>query len=281
MKEKIKYTAFLDVLGFAQHIEKNITNDKEAEEFYDKLKLITQYLEYLKNDTYENLDIDFLKDIIIKYTWISDTFVLTIEYDSEKSDIMIPSMMIYILSLSITSVHHFFAKEFGLLIRGAISSKYTFIKDEILLGAGIFEAHNLESKIAINPRVIFAKDILTDGILEKLSLLDKDDSLNIISKDCDGYYFINYIGALQDIPPMIEKPTSHVSKEKLEVRAIQSKVEALSCYIQIIDDGLKIDDVSIKSKYMWLEQYVNRIISSGIFSYNIIGNQESIKQIYQ
>lgn len=277
MKEKIKYTAFLDVLGFAQYIEKNITNDEEAEEFHSNLNLITQYLEYLKNDTYGSLDIDFLKYIIIKYTWISDTFVLTIEYDNEGEDVIISSMMIYILSLAITSIHHFFANEYGLLIRGAISSKYTFINNNILLGAGIVEAYGLESKIATNPRVIFAEDIITDEILEKLSLLHKNNTLNIISQDCDGYYFINYISALQDIPPMIGKPMPPIPKEKLEERATQSKVEALSNYRKIIDAGLKINNPSVKSKYMWLEQYVYKVIPTGMFAYNIIGNPEDNK----
>ncbi len=274
MNKKIKYTAFIDVLGFGKYIEKNITNDEKAEQFYDNLHLITQYLEYLKNDTYEKLDIVFLNDIDIKYTWVSDTFVLTIEYDNEKLEDSILSTMIYLLSLAITSIHHFFAQKYGFLIRGGISSKYTFINDNILLGAGIVEAHYLESKIASNARVIFADGILTDEILERLSLLHNDNNLNIISKDCDGYYFINYIGMLQDIPPMIGNRVAPLLGEKLKEREIKDKIEALKEYRKIIQAGLQITDVDVQLKYIWLEEYIDKVMSTGMFGYNIIGNQD-------
>jgi len=35
--------------------------------------------------------------------------------------------------------------------------------------------------------------------------LNRDNDLDFISKDCDGYYFVNYLAILQYIPPMIGK----------------------------------------------------------------------------
>ncbi len=214
--------------------------------------MVIGYLKSLKDDKYDGLEIDFLKDVSVNYTWISDTFVVTIEYNGEDKDYQVSSMMIFILSIAIAQVHHFFAKEYGLLIRGAISSKYTFINDNILLGEGISEAYLLESKIAVNPRVIFAEDIITDKILKKLSLNYSDNDLNIISKDCDGYYFVNYLSVLQEIPPMIgSKPI--ISKE------------ILGKYKSLIDKGLSLGDTKTRCKYKWLKEYYSKVISHDKF----------------
>ena len=208
MKKNIKYTAFLDVLGFSDYIKEKITNDDEAKKFYKNInnRVIT-YFQYLKtDDTFK--EIDMLKNINTNYTWISDTFVISMMCDSQENDIKIKALMIQILSMGIADVYHFFALEYGLMIRGSISSKYTFINDKLILGEGISEASILEKNIAIYPRVIFAKDIITDDIMDIISLLHDDDLLNIVSKDCDGYYFVNYIGLLQEMPPMIKTTNS-------------------------------------------------------------------------
>ena len=46
MSNEIKYTAFIDVLGFSSYIENKITNDTEAQDFSKNLKKIIDYLEY-------------------------------------------------------------------------------------------------------------------------------------------------------------------------------------------------------------------------------------------
>ena len=45
MPKEIKYTAYIDVLGFSNHIENKITNDKEAQSFSQKL--INNVVNYL------------------------------------------------------------------------------------------------------------------------------------------------------------------------------------------------------------------------------------------
>ncbi len=270
LKKKFKYTAFMDVLGFSNFMKTNITNDDQAENFYNKLKFVSDYLEYLKTDNYDGISADYLKDIEMQHTWISDTFVLTIEYNGTDND----HQIIYILSLAISSIHHFLAKEYGLLMRGGISSKYTFINDSILLGEGISEAHNLESKIAVNPRVIFSEDLITDEILKKLSLRHDHNNLNIISKDCDGYYFVNYLGALQDMPPMIGL-TYKIPKNRLAAKAKNDKIEVLKNYSNIISYGLNYTEKNIKPKYLWLKEYHDRVLRTGMYGYNIIGDPKN------
>jgi len=283
---KLKYTAFIDILGFSNYISNHITNDIEAKFFYESInnKLI-EYFQYIKfsRDKF-TVDEEFNNNIFIDYTWISDTFVITIEYSGKNKNKNTAGIMIFILTMAISNIYHFFAKEYNLLLRGAISSKYTFINDKVLLGKGISEAAKLEKEIAIYPRVIFADDIITQDIMKSISLHHNDNNLNIISKDCDGYYFINYIGALQDLPPMINisnKKNNGNSDKKIETE----KLEMIKTYRQIAYNGIQNKNLSIRGKYKWLQNYIERLLpmdgkKHNMFAYNILSttNQEKLKK---
>ncbi|MDQ7083967.1 MAG: hypothetical protein Q9M36_03140 [Sulfurovum sp.] len=75
-KNNLKYTAFLDILGFSNYMETKITNDYEAEEFYNKLAQIKEYLNWIKEATLKTGSL-LLNDVHIKHSWISDTFIIT------------------------------------------------------------------------------------------------------------------------------------------------------------------------------------------------------------
>ncbi|MBE0492530.1 MAG: hypothetical protein IBX44_09830 [Sulfurospirillum sp.] len=270
MPKEIKYTAFIDVLGFSNHIENKITNDKESQDFMQDFEKVINYFEYEKI-SFPNQH-DELKDIHYNYTWISDTFVITIEYNGNSTNKNLSGLLIYLLALTISQVYHFFARKYGLLLRGAITSKYTFLDKNLILGKGIVEAAKLEKEIAIYPRVIFAEDVISDEIINYIALVHNDNNLNIVSKDFDGWYFVNYLASLQDLPPMIS-----VGNETKLAEAKSDQMETVKIYSQIIDKGLKEKNLKIRSKYFWLKEYFNRVLPSdgktNMFAYNIIGDK--------
>ena len=270
MPKEIKYTAYIDVLGFSNHIENKITNDKEAQSFAQEL---INYLEYEKINFLNKYNLpDELNAIQYDYTWISDTFVITINYNGNCTNKHLSGVLISLLSLTISQVYHFFARKYGLLLRGAITSKYTFLGKNLILGKGIAEAAKLEKEFAIYCRVIFAEDVISDDIISYIVLMHNDNNLNIVSKDFDGWYFVNYIASLQDLPPMISVGNETKIEAKLE------QMETVKIYSQIIDNGLKEKSLKIRSKYLWLKEYFNRVLPSdgktyNMFAYNIIGDE--------
>lgn len=266
MPKEIKYTAFIDVLGFSNHIENKITNDKESQEFMQDLEKVINYFEYEKI-SFPNKH-DELNGIQYDYTWISDTFVITINYNGNSTNKHLSGVLIYLLSLTISQVYHFFARKYGLLLRGAIASKYTFLDKNLILGKGIAEASKLEKEIAIYPRVIFADDVVSDEIINYIALMHNDNNLNIVSKDFDGWYFVNYLASLQDLPPMIS-----VGNETKLAEAKLDQMETVKIYSQIIDKGLKEKNLKIRSKYLWLKEYFNRVLPTDGKTYNIIGDE--------
>lgn len=267
MPKEIKYTAFIDVLGFSEHIENKITNDKESQEFMQDVEKVINYFKYEKNSFLNQYNTpDELNGVQYDYTWISDTFVITINYNGNCTNKHLSGVLISLLSLTISQVYHFFARKYGLLLRGAITSKYTF------LGKGIAEAAKLEKEIAIYPRVIFAEDVISDDIISYIVLMHNDNNLNIVSKDFDGWYFVNYIASLQDLPPMIS-----IGNETNLDEAKSDQMETVKIYSQIIDKGLKEKNLKIRSDYLWLKEYFIRVLPTdgktyNMFAYNIIGD---------
>jgi hypothetical protein len=259
---EIQYTAFLDILGFSNYIKTKITNDYLAEEFYDDFNEVIEYLQYEQKDNSTIDNADFLENIKIKHSWISDTFVVNIEYMNEikkDDENIIKSLMIFRLSIIAASIHHFMASKFNLIVRGGISSKYSCITDNFILGEGVAEAAQLEKAIAIYPRVVFEQNIINDEINELIVRHYNDNDLNYITKDCDGYYFVNYLALLQDIPPMIGK-TLKIPDDKIKEHAIQQKINVLAKYQEIAKNGSKIQNEKLKVKYMWLNSYLERVL---------------------
>jgi len=257
-KNNLKYTAFLDILGFSNYMETKITNVYEAEEFYNKLSQIKEYLNWIKEATLKT-GILLLGDVHIKHSWISDTFIITIENDKDiENGADIKSLMLFILAQSIAFIHHFMAENYGLLLRGGISSKYVCITDNLILGKGISESAKLEKDIAVYPRVIFEQSIIDDEIYEMISKKYQDNDLNYISKDCDGYYFINYLGLLQELPPMINSIPMRDSNKYIP----QSKINIL------VKDNLHQKE-GIRQKYKWLDEYLKKVCSNEEFKTNI------------
>jgi len=261
----IKYTAFLDVLGFSNYMKTSITNEEEAEEFHISLKqTVDKYLDGMeKEDIFKNSshNVTYLHDIQLEYSWISDTFVVSLKYDLniKQEDIYLKPTMIHYLSSIVSQINHFFVMEYQLCLRGAITSKFTYLKDRILLGKGIAEAHELESKIASNPRVIFASDIITDEINNILN----EDLNSCILKDCDGWYFIDFFNLLKESPPVI-----YIDEDWRLKNTDKSEDELLVC---IMDETMKRyenminknllkhkDNQVVLAKYLWLKEYYEK-----------------------
>jgi hypothetical protein len=271
---EIQYTAFIDILGFSNHIKTEITNDYKAEDFYDTFNEVIEYLQFEKQDVFQIDSANYLEYIKIKHSWISDTFVISIEYLNEikkEDENILKAMMVFRLSMIIASIHHFMASKFGLIVRGAISSKYSYITNNFILGEGVAEASKLEKEIAIYPRVIFEQNIVNDEIYEIMTRQYRDNDLNFISKDCDGYYFVNYLAMLQNIPPMIGKMFK-IPDDKIKENAIKQKINVIEKYQKIVADGFKIPNEKVKAKYTWLNNYLGKVLLKDEFQKNIINN---------
>jgi len=256
----IKYTAFLDILGFSEYMKANINSEEKAAQFYMSLKYaVDKYLDDFKKENIFkklSLEVTYLDKIQLEYCWISDTFVVSIKYelDGMKEDIYLKPTMIYYISSIVSQINHFFVREHQLCLRGAITSKFTYLKDRIILGEGIVDAHYLESKIASTPRIIFASDIISNEI----NNIFNEDSNSCVFEDCDGWYCVDFFNLLKENPPVIyvEKNPQNTNKSQDELLE-EVFTETMEKYKDMINENLfkHANNLAVLTKYLWFKKY--------------------------
>jgi hypothetical protein len=86
------------------------------------------------------------------------------------------------------------AREFGCLVRGAVTVGELYHKDRVAFGTGLVDAYELESTVAFFPRVI-----ITPSVFELFPPVAAADGLSTddrtMFRDADGYWCLDYMTA--------------------------------------------------------------------------------------
>lgn len=245
--------AFLDLLGFSNTV-KDTENEKQL---IGALRIIkawnsTDGANYkfagLKKAICESgADLDENKvSEEINISYFSDSLVITLPYEEKEFDAKL-KIVIYLTAnlLSALAMNSFF-------VRGGIAIGNMYHKKNIFFGPAFLEAHDLESKKAVNPRVIFSNKIMEEiGSPEKLTNVKKAD---------DGLWHIDWFSWLKDhrtkqteglmtmgISPFIP-PIDDVSYRPYFIKSV-------------IEDRLHNKELEqrVKSKYEWLLNQMNEV----------------------
>lgn len=161
----------------------------------------------------------------IKCVTFSDNIALGLELpldlsDKELND-KIDAFVLYICILQCCSL-----KNPRLLFRGgiAIGDLYMDSDKNFVWGKALLEAHILEEKVAIYPRVVLSRMIDTTRLITK----------EVIAKDFDGEYFVDYFKKTKSKnPEWIQK-----TKDLIATMYMNEK------------------DERVLQKYQWLEYYI-------------------------
>lgn len=215
IKNTMSVIAFLDILGGKEIINKDA--DESLNLVYTCYKNAIQRYKEMANSRFPLSQINIFSDNISISCPIEDDFENT--YDCIISVIL--SCMVLTLQ--------FLAN--GILVRGGITIGYCFADDFMVWGKALARAYEIESTIAIYPRIVI--DPFTNEIFD---LLAKSENKNMISKDFDGLYFIDILYSKQ-------------------------LFVTLSFLEQLIDDNQKRidhlaeDNLKERQKLKWLQNY--------------------------
>lgn len=174
---------------------------------------------------------------------------------------------LFIISMRLqTFIFHCFAEK-GIFLRGGISNKYCYIKDNFAVGEGLIEAYLAESKLAINPRIILHPEVTQNSpLMEKINFLaDKMYSgRSIIEKDIDDLYFIDHIGYAIATISNKKSIATYIRRHSEAInRKFNEFSESLSRTIPDSDEADKI--MSVIKKFEWLRNYHNTKIDNHEF----------------
>lgn len=217
-----RVVAFLDILGFEEHIKRSINDSNH-------LSKIFFAVHWLKEQQNVNGN-DHIKELGRSITYFSDSLVVS--YSTKNMQQILPDIMRIQLSLA----------SFGLLLRGGIDIGMLYHhQDSIVFGPAMISAYKLESAVAKYPRIVISEQYYARII--NISTSDNVDFLQeVLMKDADGFYYLNFLFPdtfYPDSIQMINSAINHLEKE-----------------IKYCLDNYKIPDV--RSKAYWMQSYIKQ-----------------------
>lgn len=233
----VSYVAFLDILGMKNLVRQDygVLRDvfnvvESAKEFYSKINLPT-------GDT-------FISQSQVKMTIMSDAIVLSIDSSVENAFSKIAGLSSYLIQNLIKTPPH------PIFIRGAITKGEIFQEENIVFGPALVEAYMLETEIASSMRCVISDSLNTDETFISYAAT----STNALYQDPnDGKYFIKF-ARVDNFDILLTCADNVLNSNN-------------STYIKRIHDWLKHllknllkpnQSASIKMKYRWLADYVER-----------------------
>lgn len=219
---KEHYVAFLDVLGFKEHLKKNSCEAMYS--IFDVLRKKTHKqlnLNGVQIEAYEHIRYSILSDSIIVYidANVDDAFASLVDVCSA-------------LQRALAN------REEPILMRGGIALGNLFYENDIIYGEGLVKAYLMESNLAKYPRIVFSGDTLTAGRKNSKYTFTELEGLSRIYKTDDDYlHYVEYLDVC-------------FSSIGDSVRYYDGLINLCSCFLN------KEIDHPLREKYLWLQRKV-------------------------
>ena len=241
-----RIVAFIDILGFKQQ-----TEDLQEKSLLDILSPLyfAEVSNYKQKEMYQ--DIGLVKFHTTEVTFFSDSIVISCDTKH------ISDLIMHVKKLSESFI------EYGLFLRGGIAHGKLYHNDRIVFGPALNESYLLESNIAVYPRILISdtvhsliKSTTETAVgaeeynnLRNIYKLDEDlKTINNISRDDDGFYYINPF-------PLSVTLSSHI--RSLGITSLDDFINYLKT---TIEKNLQkhMSNKKIFSKYFWLATKFNK-----------------------
>jgi hypothetical protein len=211
-----RVVAFIDILGFGALVQQLGTEAPLHAQIYSALTRIKLFKDYSLRENTAQSDLEV--------SVFSDSIVISGASDNVQGVVWSAAhLQCGLLAL-------------GILVRGGISRGRTIHADDILYGEGMLQAHYLESKAAIYPRIVLDPKLLDDLTPMYRAML--------LSHDSDGLWFID---------PFSVGVLPGNSEDMLE-RGCDPYEESLKMLGKKMDQELsRLSDVGQIAKWTWLK----------------------------
>jgi len=231
--------AYFDILGFSNKIL-NTIDKNTREEIESKTKKINNLFENVQELKNKHKHTENNIESSRKVSHFSDSVAISYLLEEEAG---IFNILTDILFFCISILQD------GYLIRGAITSGELHHSDNKLFGPAIVYASDMEKKIAFYPRIVFEKKIIDIAEKYPAKWPSKSVQMNalkkLIQKDFDGLYCLNYFDSIDYIFGATGGLLVYLKTFRNIIIELQEKTN---------------NDISIKSKYLWLKEKYNEAL---------------------
>lgn len=224
------YIAYFDILGYKAFFE---------DEKNDRQKFLLDILAIV-DDVKNNLE-DAKKYYIEKIgiRVYSDNFLFY--FEEEKQEEFADFNALSSLAALLSNIQIRVLEKYSILIRGAITKGEFFVDKDIVFGQALIRAVELESSVAVYPRIIVDKKVFP---LEKVHLVIRQ---NIILEDNDKECYVNYFSTFN---PFVQIETVR----KNIIKLVNKTCKYPANYTQ--DKAISQRERLI-AKYLWLLEKFN------------------------
>lgn len=223
---------FLDLLGF-----RNLVNTGKGSEIVEALRLSEASGVQFKDGTPS--DIDF------RISAFSDCVVCSAKLIAKNNLLPASAVASYAGRLALEMLSR------GILVRGAITIGNLFHDDHTVFGPALIDAYELESQVALYPRIIVPSKVF-GGINMSLSIIFGVEwwmQHQPFCEDFDGIYHLDIFGPFfMDERPVTLRVKTKCSLERLG--PITSRLVKRVC-------RTRHKDPRIATKYEWLRHYLD------------------------
>lgn len=227
-KYEDRLVAFIDVLGFSDMVNHTVAD-------VQKLQCLTAALKSLY-DRFWIWESDGVYSSFA-FTQFSDSIVISALAGTTDSFEMLQQLLSGIMEL---------VDNYGILVRGGIARGLLIHDREMVVGPAMIEAYHLESKVAMYPRIIIAKDLkeqietdLVEYLRSHTTLKDVPGFNNLFKTDEDGWCYLDYVNP----------------DENFHVLNIEHHLMVLE---QLVQKNLQSTNRSVKEKYLWLQKKIEK-----------------------
>ncbi len=250
MSDKIEYqnrvVFFFDILGFRDLIEKESnTKGFDCTDIFQLFDFIKKFYQDEIDDKYSaTKQITFFSDCVI---------ISFVENEIDQVFKTVCDIQILLVNLILK----------GIVMRGAISYGKLFHDENYLFGPAFIEAYLIEKDKAKNPRIVCDNSILVlsqKGKSLNSAKQDLEVFTEIVKKDEDGFWYIDYIDGIQSL---FNDNYEHINY--------------LITLRKFIVDRINVAAIpSVKEKYLWMKSKFNSIAES-IIENNKAGNIKDVE----
>jgi hypothetical protein len=248
------FIAFLDILGFKSKVIESRDRVDKLRILIDSLKICGRFSSGGKNagDTSGSL-----RTIDIRSRFFSDTIVFFLQ--TNEDDIAQLFLVIRYLQDRLW--------EKGICLRGAITigdMYWPSVNNDITVGPGLIEAYELETEVAIYPRIIVSEKLfsyINSRQIQSYPFGQIEELKNFIRQDKDGVRFLDLLD--RDVTRIHSETLQRTDDGNYSIFWIEDygskHQDVLKTVKDIIRKNRRSKDMKKQQKYNWLNSYLGKI----------------------
>ena len=237
-----RIVCFIDILGFS-----NLVKDTENNGFRGHSNLLNVCEALNKLDDFRLTLSETMKIKDIRTTQFSDSIVISFPWNEEDNGIVSAFLLI-------KNYQVFLVMQHGVLLHGGITIGDIIHNEKMIVGPAMIDAYTLESKCAINPRIIIDSQVVP--LFEKAfdrCRKNKHINIHLINKDDDNRYYIDYFNF----------------SERDRTGSSFYYNDYLHQLKSLVAENKDNEDARIREKYLWMN---NKIMASNLIKWRKFGS---------